>query len=440
MVNQMIKNCLLSILALSLVVFSAVPVLSAQIGLAEMFYLNQDIEDIAVSNWLPRISRYTIGLLWTTSMIAFAIGCKDLAISSGIQLEGIISLFVRFAFLSGVMYWLLRNPRMFFFIPNSLERLGGYIATGSTGNLSYTRIASAFTGIMSPIYKYYQTLDWLSPGLLLVCLILLFFISCLCVLFVTTIILVRIETIFIIIGGMFSAAFFVLGYFRDIFMGYIKAIAMNGVKLLLLSLCINLLADTIDSWKGQFIYGIDYPAMIYDTVFPITLVLMAFYIVIKSIPQYAVAIFTGHATADGGLARAAVMAGIGTAATVWNVSRGISQTAINTASTTHKAAQAYNNVTSPVRDAIDKSLGGNYSRMTQDQKKEMAEANSAGIWAAAKTLMSSPIGGRFGGGGNSPGGFSSSGSSASGGMKAGDVALLVEKYDKKVGIMQNGKE
>ncbi|MCL2147346.1 MAG: hypothetical protein FWH52_06025, partial [Synergistaceae bacterium] len=63
----------------------------------------------------------------------------------------------------------------------------------------------------------------------------------------------------------------------------------------------------------------------------------------KSVPQYAVAIMTGHATADGGLARAAVMAGVGTAATVWNISRGVSQIAINTAKATHSAANAFGN-------------------------------------------------------------------------------------------------
>ena len=59
-----------------------------------------DIWTVAWGDWILRIAPYVLGLLWTTSLIAFAMGCKDLALSGGLQLEGIIALLVRFAFLT----------------------------------------------------------------------------------------------------------------------------------------------------------------------------------------------------------------------------------------------------------------------------------------------------------------------------------------------------
>lgn len=429
------KYCLLSLFVLCLVLLSAAPALPAVPGASDMYILSMKIKNISISNWLPRIANYTIGILWFTSLIAFAIGCKDLALSGGgLQLEGIVALVVRFAFLTGMMFWLLSNQKMFFLIPDSIEHLGGYISTGTPQWLSFTSISTAFVGILTPIIDFYRTLNWTSPGLLLVCLILVFFINCLAVLFITTVLLVRIETMFIVIGGMFTAAFFVIGYFRDLFMGYIKALAMNGIKLLLLSLCLSLLTDLIADWKGYYTI-IDDPAIIYDTVIPMTFALMAFYIVIKSVPQYAVAILTGHATADGGLAKAAVTAGIGAAATVWNVSRGISQTAVNTVAATHNAAESYNNAVSPVKDSIRKDLGGSLSNMSPSQRNELLKARGAGTWEAVKTFMSSPIGGRSSNrSGESAAGRISNGNGNE--IKPGDTANFEEKYKNKEGIQQ----
>lgn len=45
--------------------------------------------------------------------------------------------------------------------------------------------------------------------------------------------------LFILIGGLFTASFFVIGYFKDLFLGYVKALAAVGVKMLMLCLCLG---------------------------------------------------------------------------------------------------------------------------------------------------------------------------------------------------------
>ena len=284
-----------------------------------------------------------------------------------------------------MMSWLLSTPNNLLIIPNSLERLGGFIS-GET--LSFGTLTASFNRLINPILTYYQTLSWFtSPGLSITCCILVFFIYCLSTLFTVTVLLIKLETVFIVIGGAFTAAFFVIGQFRDIFMGYIKALAMNGLKLLLLSLCLGLMIRLMDGWGAELQAAVARDGGIYDTAIPMTFGLMAFYIILKSVPQYAVAILTGHASADGSLARAAVMAGIATAGTVWNVSRGISNTAINTASTVNNAAQAY-------KIGRDTAISGGSS---------IGAARAMGAWEATKTVMTSPIGGRGGISGGSRG-------------------------------------
>ena len=384
--NLMPNKYLLALLILCLAILLSSPAIAATpaTGADAMYNLHNQIQAFTLGAWGTRISQYALGLLFTTSLIAFAIGCKDLALSGGLQLEGIVALLVRFAFLTGMMAWLLTNPVLLYNIPRSLGRLGGLIISGAPRDvLALDSIAETFGTILIPIIDYNRTLSWYEIGLSLTCVVLVFFINCLSILFITTILLVKIETFFVFIGGMLTAAFFVLGYFRDIFMGYIKALVMNGLKLLLLSLCLGLMQEIINGWGGTLGAAADANS-IYDTFIPMTFGLMAFYIVIKSVPQYAVAILTGHASADGGLARAALMAGIGTTATVWNVSRGVSNTAINTASTVNNATQAYKNTATSVIES-----GGSKS-----------QAAGLGAWEALKTVMSSQVSGRSRSGGS----------------------------------------
>jgi len=326
--------------------------------------------------WKINMSVYARVILSTITLIAFAIGLKDLVLSGGgLQLEGILALVVRFIFIVGIINWLLLNPDRLLLIPKSLTALGVQIGGAEP---SVANAEQAFNKIINPLGLYYTKLGGISItslGESILCLILLLMVWALMILFATTVLLVQIETIFILIGGMITASFFVLGYFREMFMGYIRALAMNGLKLLLLSLMLGLMLNIMNGWGVILMRGINVseinltraraavqenqvraaervaimaeydtnPRGLYDTAVPIVFGLMAFYIILKSVPQYAVAVLTGHATADGSLGRAAVAAGVGTMATVWNLTKGVSQSARNTANAVHNAANAFGN-------------------------------------------------------------------------------------------------
>ena len=378
---------------------------------SSLVILYNEITTIAFGDWMARLLPYVLGLLYTTSIIAFAIGCKDLSLSGGLQMEGMVALFVRVAFLTGMMSWFLSSEDFLLMIPNSLEELGSFI-TGQ--QLTFGTLTSSFNKIVNPLLAYYQTLSWTSPGLLITCCVLVFFIYCLSTLFVVTVLLVKLETVFIIVGGVFSAAFFVIGYFRDIFMGFIKALIMNGVKLLLLNLCLGLLIKLMEGWGAEMQAALVKDSGLYDTVIPMAFGLMAFYIIIKTVPQYAVAIMSGHASADGSMAGASVMA-------AWHTAKNVTNATTGTASSIKKAANAYSSKSNSVRNA-----GGSN-----------AKARGMGALSAVGALIASPYttgsggGNRGSGGGNSGGGNAPKNETQPGG--AADPFKTRDSYNKEMG-------
>lgn len=429
------KKLYILALTIILILLTITPAFSA-IGAEAMGEIYIEILDAALK-WQSVISRYALGLMGVVAVIAFVLGCKDLILGGSLQLESVVALLVRQILVVGFMTWILRNPYVLMMIPKSLTELGVH-AGGANPTLEGAEVA--FQSLITPLSIYYHSLHWLTePGEALVCIVLIFFIYTLMVLFATTILLVQIETIFILIGGMITAAFFVLGYFRDVFMGYIKALFMNGLKLLLLALVLGFFMSIMSGWGAILEDGLSIPVdtgsfetdgtytppinaqprALYTIAIPMVFGLLAFYVILKSVPQYAIAILTGHASADGGLARAAVMAGVGTAATVWNVSRGVSNTAMNTASTVNNAAQAYKNTASSIIDS-----GGS--------TKQIAHG---ALSAAIKTLITSPIGGRASSGGKAIGGSANSGGNEMkpGGALFNDAYKAQESYNQEMG-------
>ena len=426
MKNQHIHSCLLAIIIIFLVEH---PVFAA-IGAESMEELYSTILTES-KGWKNEVAKYAFYILFFTASISFAIGFKDLIVGGGVTAEGIVSLLVRQFLIIGILKWILDNNDLLLLIPDSLTKLGV-----SMGGLEPTLKGAslAFDSIISPLAIYYSELNWLTaPGESLVSIVLIFFIYCLMVLFATTVLLVQLETIFILVGGMITASFFVLGYFRDVFMGYIKALFMNGLKLLLLALVLGLFMSIMSGWGvtlansfnvpsgttlnmttvGAGMAGLKFdakPSALYAVALPMVFGLLAFYILLKSVPQYAVAILTGHATADGGMAKAAVMAGVGTAATVWNISRGISQTANNTAKATNNAANAFGN---QVAKAVDKD--GNNRGTTKGAVM--------GALSAVKAFATYPLSGQIKSSGERSYGISSSNTNSSVGneMKAGSA-------------------
>ena len=65
----------------------------------------------ACEGWLQKAGEIALQLLAVTAVIGFAIGVKDLALAGHVTLDGIVALFVRFAFIVGLMAWLLAAPQ-----------------------------------------------------------------------------------------------------------------------------------------------------------------------------------------------------------------------------------------------------------------------------------------------------------------------------------------
>ena len=368
--SKMKKTILITIFSIIILTLLSETAFAA-IGVGALEDLFEEIR-VSSETWFPRIAGYVIGLLWFTSLIAFALGCKDLALSgSGLQLEGIVALFVRFAFLVGFMSWILMDPYFLLMIPKWFADLGSYIS-GREANIE--EVPSAFGGLIKPITDYYGKLQYYETGEVILCWFLVLCIHCLGILFIVTILIVHIETIFILIGGMITAAFFVIGYFRDLFMSYLKALAINGLKLLLLSLCLGIMVDIISGWRGVLSARADDQNLIFNTAIPMVAGLLGFYFILRAVISFAKMILTGHTASDSGLIKSAVMAGAAAGATVWNVSRGASQTALDTASSVHNAAQAYRNTSQTVKES-----GGGTVRAT-----------SMAAWEAIKTAMTAP--------------------------------------------------
>jgi P-type conjugative transfer protein TrbL len=332
------KSIFIAIFSTAILILLTVPTFAADVGPESMRDLYETI-DKSLDNWLLRIIPYILRLLYFMSLIAFAIGCKDLILSGGgLQLEGIVALIVRLAFLVGLITWLMNFPKTLLFIPESLRDLG--LSIGGQ-KVAFNEVRMSFNGMTKPITDYAR--EFIKPqevGMIL-CWFLVVCIRFLSVLIVVTVLIVQIETMLIFIGGMITAAFFVIGYFRDLFMGYIKALVLNGLKLLLLSLCLGIMTRIIKSWTPILEKAMENLNGIYDTAIPMVACLFGFYVIIRTVPQFAITILTGQSSTGNGFAKSALMTGLATGAAIWNVSRGVSQTALNTASTVHEASQAF---------------------------------------------------------------------------------------------------
>ena len=440
------KRILLCFLVIIFITLTVAPALAA-IGVDSVNVIYKQITENATT-WKTKIAEYVLYLLYSMTLIAFLMGLKDLALSgSGLQMEGIVALIVKIALMTGFMAWILKNPDYLLEIPESLTAIGVYI--GGT-KPTVDGVTQVFLRIIDPLSAYYYSIDWLTkPGPALVSIVLIFLVYCFMSLFAVTVMLVQIETIFILIAGMITAAFFVIGYFRDLFMGYIKALAMNGLKLFILALLLGLITTMMGGWgttlsnsmglketsKMVEIGGYYYvettdlkSQALYDTAIPMVFGIMAFYIILKSVPQYAVAILTGHATADGSLAKAAYSAGVASVATVWNVAHGganmLSDAARSTGAIVSNAANAYKNT----------------SQNVLANKGSETEAKSIGAISAIGAALNTPLSGFRGSqssssGTNKNGTANSDNNNSMGPGKANDpYANLAADYDKKIGM------
>jgi hypothetical protein len=320
---------------------------AAQLANAAMAELYISIMS-ACEGWLEKAGEIALQLLAVTAIIGFAIGMKDLVLAGHMTLDGIVALFVRFAFITGLMVWLLNAPQRLAMITLSIKRIG---ATISGQDLAFGSLMTLFSDVVNPLVEFTTGLGWTDVGLIICMTFIIFLINCLFFLIATTVLVVEIEAIFILIGGLLTASFFVIGYFRDMFLSYIKALAAVGVKMLMLSLCLGIMRNIMSAWPAMIAAQLENAESVFSFLVPMSCALLGFYTILKAVPQFASSVLTGSVSGfDGGMIKAAATAGYGLGATVWQMSRAGTQSVIGGASVISQAAQTYQHTTQASRD------------------------------------------------------------------------------------------
>jgi type IV secretory pathway TrbL component len=330
----------------------------------------------ATKDWLVKAGEIALQLLAVTAVIGFAIGVKDLVLSGHVTLDGIVALFVRFAFIVGLIVWLLNAPQRLALIPQSIKKIGSAI---SGQNLGFGSLMTLFSDITTPLVEFTTGLSWTDVGLIICMAFIIFLINCLSFAIAATVLVVEVESVFILIGGLFTASFFVIGYFRDLFLSYIKALAAVGMKMLMLSLCLGTMRNIMSTWPALIAAQLESAESVFSFLTPMSCALLGFYMILKAVPQFAASVLTGSVSGmDGGMVKSAAMAGIGLGTTVISTSRTLARGVMGGTGAVSQAAQAYQYT----------------SQAAKDTGSTSGEAKAAGAQEALRTVM---LGSRPGG-------------------------------------------
>jgi type IV secretory pathway TrbL component len=228
-----------------------------------------------------------------------------------------------------------------------------------------------FSEVTNPLVEFTNGLGWTDIGLIICMTFVIFLINCLFFMIASTVLVVEIEAVFILIGGLFTAPFFAIGYFRDMFLGYIKALASVGVKMLMLCLCLGAVRNIMSTWPGMIASQIENAESVFTFLMPMSCALIGFYMLVKAVPQFASSVMTGSVSGmDGGMVKSAAMAGAALGMTVINTSRTAAQKMIGGASLVSQAAQTYMYT----------------SQAAKDTGSTPGEARKAGAVEALKTI------------------------------------------------------
>jgi hypothetical protein len=293
---------------------------------------------------------------------------KDLALSGSITMDGIVALLVRHAFIVGLLSWLLNAPQRLALITLSIKRIGSSI---SGQDMSFGGLMTLFSQVVNPLVEFTKGLGWTDVGLIICMTFIIFLINCLFFMITSTVLVVEIEAIFIMVGGLFTASFFVIGYFRDSFLSYIKALAAVGVKMLMLCLCLGIMRNIMATWPGMIADQLENAESIFSFLMPMASALIGFYMILRAVPQFASSVLTGSVSGmDGGLVKSAAMAGYGLGATVISASHMAAQTIRAGATNVMQAAQTFQYT----------------SQAARDTGSSPEQAKTAGFMDAAKTV------------------------------------------------------
>ena len=366
MKTRIITGLVLS--GLTVLFFSATSADAAQVATVAMTELFITIEQ-SMDGWLDKAGAIALHILAMTAIIGFGIGIKDLVLAGNLSLDGIVALFVRFAFVVGLLVWLLNAPLRLAFITKSIKMIGSRISGQS---IDFSSLMDLFQKVVNPLVEFTAGLGWRDIGLIICMTFLIFLINCLFFLIAATVLVVEIEAIFILIGGLFTASFFVIGYFRDYFMGYIKALVNVGMKMLMLSLCLGTMSNIMGTWPAMIQAQLNDSTGVFSFLMPMACALIGFYMIVKAVPQYAASILTGMGShLDGGAVRGAVAAGMGAGMTVYSMSRTLAHGTTSSVSAVSQAAQAYQHTTQAAKDT----------------GASPTQSRAAGAWDAVKTVF-----------------------------------------------------
>jgi type IV secretory pathway TrbL component len=326
----------------------------------------------ACEGWLQKAGEIALQLLAVTAVIGFAISVKDLVLAGHVTLDGIVALLVRFAFIVGLMAWLLAAPQRLALITASIKKIGSAI---SGQDISFGGLITLFGDVVNPLVEFTKGLGWTDIGLIICMTFIIFLINCLFFAIASTVLIVEIEAVFILIGGLLTASFFAIPYFRDMFLSYIKALAAVGVKMLMLCMCLGIMRNIMSGWPGMIATQLDNAESIFSFLMPMACALLGFYMILKAVPQFASSVMTGSVSGlDGGLARSAAMAGYGLGASVAGASRTMARGAMGAVNTVSQAAQTYLYT----------------AQASRDTGSTPSQARAAGAWEAFKTVMAGP--------------------------------------------------
>jgi hypothetical protein len=118
----------------------------------------------ACEGWLQKAGTIALQLLAVTAVIGFAIGVKDLALAGHVTLDGIVALLVRYAFIVGLLTWLLSAPQRLALITLSIKKIG---ATISGQDISFGGLIDLFSDVVNPLVEFTKGLGWTDIGLII---------------------------------------------------------------------------------------------------------------------------------------------------------------------------------------------------------------------------------------------------------------------------------
>ena len=358
------------VIAVMLLIYAASPA-DAQLANVAMADLYSDILQ-ASQGWLQRAAEIALNLLAATAVIGFAISVKDLILSGNVTMESIVATLVRHIFIIGLVVWLLQAPQRLAFITLSIRRIGSSISGQDT---SFAGLLMLYSDIVGPLVDFTLGLRWRDLGIMICMAFMIFLIHCLFFMIATTVLMVEIEAVFILIGGLFTSSFFVIGYFRDLFMSYIRALVAVGVKMLMLSLCLGIMRNIMATWPAMITAHLNSSESVFSFIMPMVSALLGFYMILKAAPQFAASMLTGSVSSmDGGLVKAAVVAGYGLTMTVAGAGAMAAKKVAAAGSTVEQAAQTYMYT----------------SQAAQDTGASKGGARATGIKEALKTLATGP--------------------------------------------------